>query len=144
MHQYVVYAKWIALTNCRRSDGTPLDGQHGISRLCDGNSWSCFSALYHEVRYIELVWSYQILHYCQGEYHWASMNKWCFRALLKAGRVGMDKWFGSAFQIFEATYENDLEVAPWWFYMGDHKLTKMKKSRVLAWVCTYRGMRDAR
>ena len=34
------------------------------------------------------------------------------RALLKTGRVGMeDRWFGNAFQIFEATDENDLEAA---------------------------------
>ena len=34
------------------------------------------------------------------------------RALLKTGRVGMkDGWFGNAFQIFEATDENDLEAA---------------------------------
>ena len=34
------------------------------------------------------------------------------RARLKAGRVGMeDRWFGNAFQIFEATDENDLEAA---------------------------------
>ena len=34
------------------------------------------------------------------------------RALLKTGRVGMeDRWFGIAFQIFEATDENDLEAA---------------------------------
>ena len=40
----------------------------------------------------------------------ASRNRWCLRALLKAGRVGMDdRWFGNEFQIFEAT--DDLEVA---------------------------------
>ena len=39
-----------------------LAGRHAISRLCDGSIWG----LYHEVWYIELVWSYQILHYCQG------------------------------------------------------------------------------
>ena len=34
------------------------------------------------------------------------------RALLKAGRVETeDIWFGKAFQIFEATDENDLEAA---------------------------------
>ena len=37
---------------------------------------------------------------------------WCLRPLLKAGRVGVDeRWFGSEFQIFDATDENDLEVA---------------------------------
>ena len=34
------------------------------------------------------------------------------RALLKAGRVGMDeRWFGNAFHMFDATDENDFEVA---------------------------------
>ena len=31
------------LTNRRRSDGTPLDGRHGISELCDGSSWWCIT-----------------------------------------------------------------------------------------------------
>ena len=31
------------LTNRRRSDGTPLDGWHGISGLCDGSSWRCIT-----------------------------------------------------------------------------------------------------
>ena len=31
------------LTNRRRSDGTHLDGQHGISELCDGSSWWCIT-----------------------------------------------------------------------------------------------------
>ena len=31
------------LTNRRRSDGTPLDGRHGISGLCDGSSWRCIA-----------------------------------------------------------------------------------------------------
>ena len=31
------------LTNRRRSDGTPLDGRHGISGLCDGSSWRCIT-----------------------------------------------------------------------------------------------------
>ena len=55
------------------------------------------------------------------------------RALLKTGRVGMeDRWFGSAFQIFEATDENDLEAAIWWFYVEERILRKTKKSGVLA------------
>ena len=29
------------LTNRRRSDGTPLDEQHGIPGLCDGSIWHC-------------------------------------------------------------------------------------------------------
>ena len=39
-----------------------LDGRHGVSGRRSGSSW-----LYHEVWYIELVWFYQILHYCQGK-----------------------------------------------------------------------------
>ena len=31
------------LTNLRRSDGTPLDGRHGVSGLCDGSSWYCIT-----------------------------------------------------------------------------------------------------
>ena len=31
------------LTNRRRSDGTHLDGWHGISELCDGSSWRCIT-----------------------------------------------------------------------------------------------------
>ena len=42
----------------------------------------------------------------------ARKKKWCLRPLLEAGRVGVDeRWFGSEFQIFGATDENDLEVA---------------------------------
>ena len=43
MRQYVAYAKRITLTNRRRSDGTLLAGQHGISGLCDGSSWCCIT-----------------------------------------------------------------------------------------------------
>ena len=52
MRQYVAYAKWITVTNRRRSDGTPSDRRHGISGLCDGSSWR---------------WSCPILYYCQGK-----------------------------------------------------------------------------
>ena len=31
MGQYVAYAKLITTTNRRRSDGTPLEGRHGLS-----------------------------------------------------------------------------------------------------------------
>ena len=31
------------LTNRRRSDGTVLDGRHGIYGLCDGSSWHCIT-----------------------------------------------------------------------------------------------------
>ena len=31
------------LTNRRCSDGTHLDGRHGISELCDGSSWRCIT-----------------------------------------------------------------------------------------------------
>ena len=40
----------------------------------------------------------------------STQEKLCLRHLQKAGRVGVDeRWFGSEFQIFGATYENDLE-----------------------------------
>ena len=57
----------------------------------------------------------------------------CLRALLKAGRVGMeDRWCGIAFQIFEATDENDLEAAMVVYTSrgGTHEDTK--KSGVVA------------
>ena len=41
MRQYVAYAKLITSTNRRRSDGTPLDGWHGVSGRCSGSSWRC-------------------------------------------------------------------------------------------------------
>ena len=31
------------LTNRRRTDGTRLDGRHGIYGLCDGSSWRCIT-----------------------------------------------------------------------------------------------------
>ena len=43
MRQYVVYAKMNRLTNRRRSDGTHLDGRHGICGLCDGSSRHCIT-----------------------------------------------------------------------------------------------------
>ena len=42
-----------------------------------------------------------------------------------------DRWFGNTFQIFEATDENDLEVAMV-VYVGERILKKTKKSGVLA------------
>ena len=42
-----------------------------------------------------------------------------------------DRWFGSAFQIYEATDENDLEAAMV-VLRGGSILRKMKKSGVLA------------
>ena len=93
MRQYVHYAKWIRLTNRRRSDGTHLDGA----------AW-----------YLRAVgWQYIVGTVSRSEIHWAgliipdfaqlsgkaSRNRWCLRALLKTGRVGTDyRWFGSAFQ----------------------------------------------
>ena len=43
MRQCIAYAKWITLTNRRRSDGTLIAGRHGISDLCDGSSWRCIT-----------------------------------------------------------------------------------------------------
>ena len=39
MRQYVAYVKLIISTNHRCSDGTPLDGQHGVSGWRSGSSW---------------------------------------------------------------------------------------------------------
>ena len=41
--QYVAYAKLITSTNRRRSDGTHLDGRHGVSGRCSGSSWRCIT-----------------------------------------------------------------------------------------------------
>ena len=43
MSQYVAYAKLITSTNRRRSDGTPLDGRHGVSGQCSGSSRCCIT-----------------------------------------------------------------------------------------------------
>ena len=53
-----------------------------------------------------------------------------------------DKWFGSAFQIPEATDENDLEVAMVVLYGGTN-IDKGEEERS-ACIGAYRGMRDAR
>ena len=45
MHQYVAYAKLITSTNCRCSDGTPLDGWHGVSGQCSGSSLCCMAVV---------------------------------------------------------------------------------------------------
>ena len=43
MRQYVAYAKLITSTNRRRSDGTPLDGRHGVSGRHSGSSLRCIT-----------------------------------------------------------------------------------------------------
>ena len=43
MRQCVALCEMNHLTNRRRSDGTRLDGRHGISELCDGSSWRCIT-----------------------------------------------------------------------------------------------------
>ena len=56
---------------------------------------------------------------------------------------GMDeKWFGNTFQIFEATYENDLEIAMV-VLRGETHMDNDEEERS-ARVGTYRGMRVAR
>ena len=51
----------------------------------------------------------------------ARKKKWCLRPLLKAGRVGVDeRWFGSEFQIFGATDENDLDIGMEVLCKGTH------------------------
>ena len=65
------------------------------------------------------------------------------RALLKTGRVGMgDRWFGNAFQIFEATDENDLEAAMVVLREGTH-IERHEEERS-GRAGTYLGMRDER
>ena len=65
------------------------------------------------------------------------------RALLKAGRVGMeDRWFGKAFQIFEATDENDLEAAMV-VLRGGIDIERHEEERS-ARAGTYLGIRDER
>ena len=57
------------------------------------------------------------------------------RPLLTAISVGMDERLpGSVFQIFDATDENDLEVAMEVLRKGTHILTRMKKIGVIAQV----------
>ena len=58
MRQYAAYAKLITSTNRRRSDGTPLDGRHGVFGRCSGSSWRCIMKcdtlswfdLYYQIR----------------------------------------------------------------------------------------------
>ena len=53
-----------------------------------------------------------------------------------------DRWFGNAFQIFEATDENDLEAAMVVLRRGTH-IEKDEEERS-ARAGTYFGMRDER
>ena len=53
MRQYVAYAKWLTSTNRRRSDGTPLDGRHGICGLCDGSG--CCITKWHTLSWFDLT-----------------------------------------------------------------------------------------
>ena len=53
-----------------------------------------------------------------------------------------DRWFGSAFQIFEAKDENDLEVAM--VVLREETHIDKDEEEQSARVCAYRGMRDAR
>ena len=43
MRQYVAYGKLITSANRRRSDGTPLDGRHGVFRRRSNSSWRCIT-----------------------------------------------------------------------------------------------------
>ena len=66
-----------------------------------------------------------------------------FESSSKTGRFGTDdRWFGSAFQIPEATDENDLEAVMVVLRGGTH-IDKDEKERS-ARTGTYRGMREAR
>ena len=56
-----------------------------------------------------------------------------------------DRWFGNEFQIFEATDENDLEVAMVVLRGGTHNIIIDKdEEERSARAGTYLGMRDAR
>ena len=46
-------------TNRRRSDGTPLDGRHGISGLCDGSGWRCITKCVTMISKLPLTTTYQ-------------------------------------------------------------------------------------
>ena len=66
-----------------------------------------------------------------------------FESSSKTGRVGADdRWFSSAFQIPEATDENDLEAAMVVLLVGTH-IDKDEEERS-ARAGTYCGMREAR
>ena len=43
MRQYVAYGILITSANRMRSDGTPLDGRHGVSGQCSSSSWRCIT-----------------------------------------------------------------------------------------------------
>ena len=43
MRQYVAYGKLITSANRRRSDGTHLDGRHGVSGRRSSSSWRCIT-----------------------------------------------------------------------------------------------------
>ena len=43
MRQYVAYGKLITSANRRRSDGTALDGRHGVSGRRCSSSWRCIT-----------------------------------------------------------------------------------------------------
>ena len=78
--------------------------------------------------------------YCQDKH---VRKNGVLRPLLKAGRVGVDeRWFGSEFQIFGATDENDLKVAMGGLRKGTHidKDEEDRSDRTGA----YRGMSTAR
>ena len=53
-----------------------------------------------------------------------------------------DRWFGIEFQIFEATDENDLEVAMV-VLRGETHIDKIEEERS-GRICTYHGMKDER
>ena len=53
-----------------------------------------------------------------------------------------DKWFGNAFQVFEATDENDLKAAMVVLRGGTH--IEKDEEEQSGWAGTYLGMRDER
>ena len=70
------------LTDRRRSDGTPLDGRHGISGLCDGSSWHCITKFY------TLSW-FGRTRFCTTV-RVSKREKMMFVSFSKSRKIGMD------------------------------------------------------
>ena len=88
VRQYVAYTWFTTLANRRRSDRTRLAGRHGIFYRHDGSRVMS----YHEAWYVQVARWHQMT-----TVRVSTQEKMVLRALLKAGRVGMDeRWPGSA------------------------------------------------
>ena len=84
MRQYVAYS-YVGLTtlaNRRRSDGARLAGRHGIFYQHDGSRWCRITK--------RDTFGWRDAARCPTV-RISRQEKWCLRALMKAGRVGMDE-----------------------------------------------------